>query len=78
MRQYPRRQGDAVCLRAGSTALGSYVREGALIASGTGGTHTASLDVLRLADVGIQTEAAHCLARFGEGVVSVMDGNGHR
>ena len=54
------------------------LREGALIASGTGGPQTASLNVLRLADDGIRSEAAHCFARISEAVVSVMDGNGHR
>jgi len=39
---------------------------------------TANLDVLRLAEGGIRTEASHFLARIGEVVVSVMVGNGHR
>ena len=53
----------------------SCVRKGALLASETGGPYTASLDVLRLADGGIPSEAAHCLSRIGEAVVFVMDGN---
>jgi len=55
----------------------SSVREGAMIASGTGVSHTA-LDVCLLTDGGIRTEAAKYLAIIGEAVVPATDVNGHR